>query len=177
MTAYLCPICGYDGLDEPAYSAKGFGSYEICSCCRYEYGVTDDDKGITHEQWRQQWIDEGMIWRSNVTPQPIDWDSAAQVARVQPPSTRPEQMTTYMCPVCGYDGLDMPAYEPNSGESSLEICPSCGYQYGYDDDSEGITHEEWRQTWITSGMVWWSKRSVPADWDPAAQIARVLPRG
>ena len=42
---YICPVCGHKGLDEPAYyNSKQLevGSYEICSCCRFEYGVDDD---------------------------------------------------------------------------------------------------------------------------------------
>lgn len=42
---YICSVCGYKGLDEPAYhNLKKFegGSFEICECCRFQYGVDDD---------------------------------------------------------------------------------------------------------------------------------------
>lgn len=41
---YSCPICGYKGFDEPAYEdyEKLMGSYEICECCRFQFGVDDD---------------------------------------------------------------------------------------------------------------------------------------
>ena len=85
MPQFTCPVCGYDRLTEPPYSHKsGLGSYDICSSCGYEYGVTDDDEGITHEQWRQRWIDSGMKWWSPLKP-PADWDPIAQLARVTPP--------------------------------------------------------------------------------------------
>lgn len=42
---YICPVCGHKGLDEPAYAdlknLKG-GSFDICSCCRFQFGVNDD---------------------------------------------------------------------------------------------------------------------------------------
>jgi hypothetical protein len=79
---YRCPVCGYDGLAEPAYSpVTGHGSYQICPSCRYEYGVTDGDRQITHEQWRQRWIDDGMPWRdTGITDPPAGWDPSAQLA-------------------------------------------------------------------------------------------------
>ena len=36
------------------------------------------------------------------------------------------------CPVCGYDGLYEPPYN-EKGSGSYEICPCCGFQFGYDD--------------------------------------------
>lgn len=42
---YSCPVCGYNGLDEPAYydlnKLEG-GSFDICECCRFQFGVDDD---------------------------------------------------------------------------------------------------------------------------------------
>jgi hypothetical protein len=93
MTGYECPVCGHNGLYEPAYSAgKGLGSYEICASCGYEYGYTDDSEGITHEQWRQRWIDADMPWRGGSEPPPVGWDPVAQLARVQP--ARPKEPNT-----------------------------------------------------------------------------------
>ena len=45
----------------------------------------------------------------------------------------------YCCPVCGSDVNDEIPYSEN-GQPSFEICPSCGFQYGYDDDP-GATDE------------------------------------
>ncbi|HEY1573690.1 MAG TPA: hypothetical protein VGG05_20280 [Pseudonocardiaceae bacterium] len=81
---YRCPVCGYGGLEVPAYSpVTGRGSYEICPSCGYEFGVTDDDLQITHEQWRRRWIDEGMPWRdTGISDPPTDWDPRAQLAEL-----------------------------------------------------------------------------------------------
>lgn len=79
---YRCPVCGFDGLPVPAYSpATGLGSYEICPSCGYEFGVTDADREITHEQWRRTWIDEGMPWRDlGISDPPPGWDPGTQLA-------------------------------------------------------------------------------------------------
>ncbi len=84
---HVCPVCGWPGLLEEAYSPGSrpgilLGSYEICSCCRYEYGVTDADRGITQEHWRQQWIDEGTPWRSTEEDPPAEWDPRAQLRSI-----------------------------------------------------------------------------------------------
>ena len=85
--AYVCPVCGYPGLYGPAYDPKlGWDdpSYEICSCCWFEYGVTDLDKGFSHEQWRAKWIAEGMPWRSTVEDDesPPGWNPREQLHRI-----------------------------------------------------------------------------------------------
>ena len=50
----------------------------------------------------------------------------------------------YQCPVCGYPDLEE---EPRSkeGGGSYEICPSCFFEFGYDDDDQGYTYEQWRE--------------------------------
>ncbi|MCE5289793.1 MAG: hypothetical protein LLG14_11195 [Nocardiaceae bacterium] len=83
MTQYMCPVCGYDNLSEPAYDAEGLGNYVICPSCGYEFGVTDDDEGITTEEWRIRWIESGMKWWSK-RAKPANWDPVAQLAHVQP---------------------------------------------------------------------------------------------
>lgn len=86
---------------------------------------------------------------------------------------------TYVCPICGYDGLFDPPWQ---GENpSDDICPSCGMQFGYQDaagrDAAGREriYQDWRERWIASGMPWHSIAAgpPPADWDPTAQLRRV----
>ncbi len=80
--------------------------------------------------------------------------------------------TTYRCPVCGYGELNAPPHNPISGGASDEICPSCGFQFGFDDDDRHISYEEWRERWVNSGMQWSSVgRPQPAHWNPVAQVA------
>ena len=84
IDTFQCPACGYPALDEPPRTASGGGSYEICSSCGFEYGVTDDDRGFTYAQWRELWISRGMPWDSQgIEPAPPDWDPVAQLASLQ----------------------------------------------------------------------------------------------
>src|SRR5579872_991515 len=73
------------------------------------------------------------------------------------------------CPVCGYDGL---SYGPlRHGTDSFEICPSCGFEFGFSDGVKGETYELHRQKWIDAGCRWWSRsRKAPPNWDPVAQL-------
>lgn len=61
---YSCLVCAYPKLKEPPHSASGGGSYEICPACGYQYGVDDDDRGITPAQWRATWVKNGAKWSS-----------------------------------------------------------------------------------------------------------------
>lgn len=80
-------------------------------------------------------------------------------------------MNLHLCPVCGYDGLLEPAYDEFGG-GSFEICASCGFEYGYDDGSEGVTHEEYRNRWLADGAQWFDPETRH-DWDLTIQLARL----
>jgi rubredoxin len=79
---YQCPVCGYPGLDEPPRLEERYPSYEICPSCGFEFGVTDDDRGFSYEQWRQEWVNDGMRWWSRARHQPPGWDPRAQLGTV-----------------------------------------------------------------------------------------------
>lgn len=83
----------------------------------------------------------------------------------------------HTCPVCGWPELQEPPRSP-TGAASFELCPCCGFEFGYDDDDQGVTYEQARARWIAGGMKWWSgTRPSPEDWDPLKQITAVLPGG
>lgn len=69
---YTCPVCEYPYLVAPPRREGCGGSYEICPSCRFQFGVTDDDRKISYKEWREKWIEEGMPWRG-VNPTPDDW--------------------------------------------------------------------------------------------------------
>lgn len=77
-----CPVCGFPGLEEPPRSASGGGSYEICPSCGFQFGVDDDDKGISYEQARERWINGGMKWHSKGQAKPKSWNAEKQLATV-----------------------------------------------------------------------------------------------
>lgn len=77
----------------------------------------------------------------------------------------------YTCPVCNYKGLYEAPYNTD-GYGSDEICPCCGFQFGYDDYPNKIEgQKKWRLNWINSGYPWFSKsRLAPNGWDGKKQL-------
>lgn len=82
--SFTCPVCGYPELQESPRSPRtAGGSYEICPSCGFQFGVTDDDKGISYEEWRARWIERGMPWDSTgIEEPPSGWDPREQLKRV-----------------------------------------------------------------------------------------------
>lgn len=78
---HICPVCGYDELTEPAYNAN-LGSLEICASCGFQFGKTDDDEGITHNEWRNKWIKKRFPWDGIDIRPPKDWDPKAQLLNI-----------------------------------------------------------------------------------------------
>ena len=64
--------------------------FEICPSCGFQFGVSDDDRGITYEQWREQWRARGMPWSSS-NPPPKGWDPARQLAELGKVSGTPDR--------------------------------------------------------------------------------------
>jgi hypothetical protein len=78
------------------------------------------------------------------------------------------------CPVCGYR-LEDPLWQEDS--PSDEICPSCGTQFGYDDEAGGdlakrqAIYRSRRNAWVDHGMKWYSRGiSRPPNWNPVEQL-------
>lgn len=79
---------------------------------------------------------------------------------------------TYTCPICGNPNLTDRPYNDDDTSVSDEICPCCGFQFGYDDRASGRTHTAWRRHWIDNKMPWFSHgRRPPPGWDLATQLA------
>ena len=97
----ICPVCGFDKLVEPARNKTGGASFEICPCCGFQFGVTDDDKGISYNDYRLQWIEKGMLW-SSAQKAPKAWNAQTQLANLALNSTlkrvrgRPPRMSLQM---------------------------------------------------------------------------------
>jgi hypothetical protein len=75
----ICAACGWRHLKEPQRSASGGASNEICPSCGFESGFTDDDQGISHEQWRATWVEGGLTWFSKGIARPAKWNPVTQV--------------------------------------------------------------------------------------------------
>jgi hypothetical protein len=80
--SHSCPICGYAKLKETPRSKSGGGSFEICPACGFQFGVSDDDDGISYEEWREDWIERGMEWTSKGIPAPKTWKAETSLAKV-----------------------------------------------------------------------------------------------
>ena len=78
----------------------------------------------------------------------------------------------FSCPVCGFDGLEGPPYG-STGRGNHEICPACGFQFGFHDEVKGLAHKQWREDWIRRGMWWASEDLPPANWDPVRQLRSI----
>lgn len=73
---------------------------------------------------------------------------------------------SYICPVCGYPDLDTPS-------RMGEICPSCGVEFGYDDDL-GVSYEDLRNRWLERGAPWFSRAThPPPQWNALNQLEAV----
>jgi hypothetical protein len=66
------------------------------------------------------------------------------------------------CPVCGHTELEEPPYD-EFGNPSYVICSCCGFEFGFDDASEGYTFEQYRREWIENGFDFFSE-PAPENW-------------
>ncbi|MBU5351929.1 hypothetical protein KQI74_06535 [Paenibacillus barcinonensis] len=81
-----------------------------------------------------------------------------------------------ICLVCNYQDLHEAPYD-HRGVPSDEICPCCGFQYGFDDDGF-CNHEEsyrlWRKVWINNGCNWFSEGRIPPEkWNAKSQLKNI----
>lgn len=79
----------------------------------------------------------------------------------------------HICPICGFGGLDKPV--ETKGVPSFDICPCCGFEFGFHDGVRGETYEKWRMRWIQDGMKFRKGHIIPppVDWDPRRQLASI----
>ncbi len=90
--------CGYPDLEQRAYSLilqppfprntlppysqhLGEPSYQVCTCCGFEFG-NDDDPGtalpVGFEECREEWIRGGCQW-FDLSKKPNDWNLNSQL--------------------------------------------------------------------------------------------------
>jgi hypothetical protein len=95
--------------------------------------------------------------------------------------------TFFSCPICGYDRLDEPPYDEN-GNSSFDICPCCGIEFGYEDsrlindtfidreDPKGKYIHNWNRLqteWKKKCKLWHFPKYKLNNWDPIKQLKNV----
>ena len=79
---------------------------------------------------------------------------------------------SYMCPVCGFDELNEPPYDQKNAPS-YEICPCCGFEFGFDGANNSIAYVDFRQRWIKNGAHWFRPKSKPDSWDLKEQLSNL----
>lgn len=102
MANYICPVCGYDKLDTSPYEkniqfpldsnltppySKYFGepSYDVCSCCGFEFGNDDEpgtSDGVTFKSFLLEWIKDGQVWFEE-NKKPAQWSLTKQVKNIK----------------------------------------------------------------------------------------------
>jgi hypothetical protein len=70
----LCPVCGYDRLEDPPQN------FAIRPSCGTEFRY--DDAFASHADLRAKWLRNGAQWWSTVDPKPEHWDPQHQVDAV-----------------------------------------------------------------------------------------------
>lgn len=81
-------------------------------------------------------------------------------------------MEKYICPVCGYSGLDEPSHDPITGSPSFDICPCCGCEFGYNDATPSAK-EDFLKTWIAQGTPWFEPALKPMKWNIRTQLKTI----
>jgi hypothetical protein len=56
----------------------------------------------------------------------------------------------HTCPVCKFDGLKEAPFGPHN-EPSYEICPKCGFEFGFDGGNDPVVFENFYQRWLENG--------------------------
>lgn len=81
---YTCPVCGFPELDfDPVRDRQ-----EICWCCSIQFGY--DDFNRSHEELRQEWINNGCVWWCKREGPPEGWNAQEQLARLTQESEQPQ---------------------------------------------------------------------------------------
>lgn len=102
---------------------------------------------------------------------------------------RRRERPAFVCPVCEYDGLTakpyeiwppppgvvlLPPYADVLGSPSYEICPSCGFEFGNDDDpgtgAEPSSFESYRDEWVRGGRKWFYAPTQPPNGVPRSGV-------
>jgi len=78
----------------------------------------------------------------------------------------------YVCPTCGYDKLQYPAWDSATGTPSFDICPCCGCEFGYNDVTER-SKRQYLCVWLKKGAQWFCPELKPSNWDVHAQLRQI----
>lgn len=78
----------------------------------------------------------------------------------------------YMCPVCGFNALAEPAFDEHN-MPSYEVCPCCGFEFGFDSQNDPAEFKRYRDTWMDSGAIWFISTRKPKGWNKQKQFNNI----
>lgn len=78
----------------------------------------------------------------------------------------------HICPVCGFSKLEEPPYD-SKGYPTYVVCSCCGYEFGFDDSSNKMTFEEYREKWVDEGFKFFSKEYKPQNWSKSMMLKQL----
>lgn len=82
----ICPVCGFNKLDEKPYDKYDCPSHEICPCCGTEFGYDDKVKDKSRiKRWKElqlEWVRNGYKWFS-VDEKPENWNPHKQLDQLK----------------------------------------------------------------------------------------------
>lgn len=192
---FVCPVCGWPELANPPFREPLWSDQDDCPCCGFEMEVDSEIKGWSYENYRAQWILDGMPWWSPTSGPPRGLDKESQLASIGvdarsfaeemikdgfPVGSRlnedgPDWHRHYVCPVCGFGGLwDPPVLAV--ALPSYTFCPCCKYAWATVEASTEENYATHRRQWIWDGCRFWLDGlggPQPEPWSPADQLKSI----
>lgn len=114
--SFTCPCCGFPDLSVAPYAELpgppapsdavppyedrlGPASYEVCSCCGFEFGFDDNPgasgRGDSFEAYRAGWLDRGAPWFAP-SLRPPGWDVDEQLVDAGLAPSRTDQLVDFV---------------------------------------------------------------------------------
>lgn len=82
--------------------------------------------------------------------------------------------TLHACAVCGFEGLEEPLFVDGEYLKTFEICPCCGFEFGFSEDHDvvhgfitipeeflEVAFQLYRKKWIEAGMKIFDPEAIP----------------
>ena len=77
----------------------------------------------------------------------------------------------YNCRICGLN-LGFEPWTDNGACPTHEICPCCGADFGYDDETPAIA-KKYRDDWLKKGASWFCPNEKPENWSLEKQLTQI----
>jgi hypothetical protein len=78
----------------------------------------------------------------------------------------------HCCRICGLYHIDLPWGEDGI-TPTFNICPCCGVEFGYEDDTDREGAINIRKAWLAHGAKWLNEKRRPPDWNLEQQLRQI----